>query len=238
MSRRSGLRILGGLVVIGAAVGVLKYLKDYGGAKYADEDKISGVKADSAKVKDAAKRTYTVIKEKGDVDSVREAVGDLSKAAGMTAVSAGDVAFSAGSSAINAAKDIKAKFDADPDASKDEMISNLKSMGQDMAKKAVDYGQEIKEKASGAVDKVKDIISQSDSAKEAQGEEDESPADENQKEEDESPADRCSDEEDKGLEEGPSVVNPEESEAATKPEVPDEEVSISESSSIEISDGD
>lgn len=159
MSKRSGLGIFGGLLVFGAALGVLKYLKDYGGADYLNKEKLDSVKADSSKVKEAAKRTYTTIKEKADVDSVKEAVGDLAKAASQTAVSAGDVAFAAGSSAVSAAKDVKAKFDTDPETSKKEMINNLKDMGQDIVSKASDYGQEIKDKAMETVDKVKDAMS-------------------------------------------------------------------------------
>lgn len=158
MSRRSGIGILGVLLVTGVAAGILKYLKDYGGAQYLNKDKVDSVKADSEKVKAAAKRTYTAIKGKNESGDLKEAVGDLAKAASETAVGAGDVAFAAGSSAVDAAKDIKARFDADPDASRKEMITNLKEMGQDFADKAADYGKTIKDKTIETVDKVKGMM--------------------------------------------------------------------------------
>lgn len=179
MSKKSAAGIIGALLITGVVAGVYKYLKDYGGAKV-DKEKINSFKTDSAKVRSAAERAYTAIKDKDDSSSVKEAVGDLAKAAGETAFSAGDVAFSAGSSAIDAAKDVKSKFDADPKAFSKEVAGNLKDMKENIAAKASDYGKELKNKAQETVDKVKDIFSQ-DQASEEAGEESSESQDEAEK---------------------------------------------------------
>ena len=135
MSKKTAGGLLGTIVVAGIAAGVLKYLKDYGGASYTKADEIERVKKNSGEVKDAFKRVYIAVKEKGDVKG--EAAG-LAKAAGDVMTDAGCIAKTAGTGALEAAKKIKEKYSEDPASAKDEMLNNIKDMGQELYDKAAD----------------------------------------------------------------------------------------------------
>ena len=132
MSKKSAGGLLGTLLVAGVAAGIVKYLKDYSGASFTDEEQIKKVKKNSGEVKDAARRTYVAIKEKGNI---KEAAEELAK--------------TAGAGAMKAAKDIKAKFDEDPEAAKEEVISNLKEMGSDISHKVTETAEEVVERFRG-----------------------------------------------------------------------------------------
>ncbi len=147
MGKKSAAGLLGTLIAAGVAVGLAKYLKDYAGVSFTDEDQIKGVKNDSNEVKEAAKRTYIAIKEKGDV---KEAAAELSKAAGAVVSDAAEIAKTAGSETATAIRDIKARYDEDPEAVKSEIAENISEMGQDIAKAAQTTAEGLKEKIMNA----------------------------------------------------------------------------------------
>lgn len=124
-----------------AAVAV-KYLKDYTDFKEAAQPDLYNLKDSSISAKDAAKRTYVSIKSGS---GVKEAAGDLAKAAGRMAKDAGSVAMVAGKTTVDTVKDIKAKYDEDPEAAKEEVLGNFKDMKDDIA----DSISEAAEKLSG-----------------------------------------------------------------------------------------
>ena len=124
-----------------AAVAV-KYLKDYTDFKEAAQPDLYNLKDSSMSAKDAAKRTYVSIKSGS---GVKEAAGDLAKAAGRMAKDAGSVAMVAGKTTVDTVKDIKAKYDEDPEAAKEEVLGNFKDMKDDIA----DSISEAAEKLSG-----------------------------------------------------------------------------------------
>ena len=140
MSKKTAGGLLGTLVVAGVVAGVLKYLKDYAGASYTNDDEIERVKKNSGEVKEAAKRVYIAVKDKGDIKG--EAT-HLAKAAGDVMNDAGSIAKTAGVGAYEAAKKIKEKYTEDPDSAKDEMINNIKDMGMDIYDKAVDAADNV-----------------------------------------------------------------------------------------------
>ncbi|MBQ7174483.1 MAG: hypothetical protein IKE56_08620 [Lachnospiraceae bacterium] len=146
MSKKSAGGLLGTLLVAGVAAGIVKYLKDYSGASFTDEEQIKKVKKNSGEVKDAARRTYVAIKEKGNI---KEAAEELAKAAGSVVSDSAEIAKTAGAGAMKAAKDIKAKFDEDPEAAKEEVISNLKEMGSDISHKVTETAEEVVERFRG-----------------------------------------------------------------------------------------
>lgn len=146
MSKRRAGGLLGSLILAGIAAGVVKYLKDYGDASFADEEQIKNVKKASGEVKEAAKRTYVAIKEKGNV---KEEARELAKAAGTVVSESADIAKTAGAGAVQAAKDIKAKFDEDPEAAKEEVINNLKEMGSDISHKVNEVAEDVAERIKG-----------------------------------------------------------------------------------------
>ncbi len=140
MSKKTAGGLLGTLVFAGVAAGILKYLKDYAGASYTNDDEIERVKKNSGEVKEAAKRVYIAVKDKGDIKG--EAT-HLAKAAGDVMNDAGSIAKTAGVGAYEAAKKIKEKYTEDPDSAKDEMINNIKDMGMDIYDKAVDAADNV-----------------------------------------------------------------------------------------------
>ena len=140
MSKKTAGGLLGTLVFAGVAAGILKYLKDYAGASYTNDDEIERVKKNSGEVKEAAKRVYIAVKDKGDIKG--EAT-HLAKAAGDVMNDAGSIAKTAGVGAYEAAKKIKEKYTEDPDGAKDEMINNIKDMGMDIYDKAVDAADNV-----------------------------------------------------------------------------------------------
>lgn len=148
MSKKTAGGLLGTIVIAGVAAGVAKYLKEFAGASYTKEEEIDNVKKDSAKAKEAAKRTFIAIKEK---EGVKEAAGELAEAAGSVITDAGSIAKTAGSGALNAAKEVKAKYSEDPDTAKDELIANLKKMGQEMIDLAGELAESAKDKIKSAV---------------------------------------------------------------------------------------
>ena len=140
MFKKSAAGLLGTLIAAGIAAGIAKYLKDYSNASFTDEEQINKVKKNSGEVKEAAKRTYVAIKEKGNV---KEAAEELAKAAGSVVSDSASIAKTAGAGAVQAAKDIKAKFDEDPEAAKEEMISNLKDMGAEISQKVTATAEDV-----------------------------------------------------------------------------------------------
>ena len=130
MSKRGVGKYFGLAVAAAAAAVAVKYLKDYTDFREAAEPDLSNLKDSAGMTKEAAKRTYISIRDKGDV---KEAAGDLAKAAGRMAKDAGNVAVTAGKTTVDTVKDIKAKYDEDPEAAKAEVIDNFKDMKDDIA---------------------------------------------------------------------------------------------------------
>lgn len=153
MEKKKGFGLLGAAAVIGAAAVVIKYLKDYTDFKAAAEEDFHDLEEGTIEVKEACKRTYYAIKDK---DDVKQAAGELCKATGEVAKDAGNLAYKAGVSTVQAVKDIKDRFDEDPDSVKTEVISNLKDMGADVSKKISDVAlmahDKLKEESEGDED--------------------------------------------------------------------------------------
>ena len=151
-----------------AAVAV-KYLKDYTDFKEAAQPDLYNLKDSSMSAKDAAKRTYVSIKSGS---GVKEAAGDLAKAAGRMAKDAGSVAMVAGKTTVDTVKDIKAKYDEDPEAAKEEVLGNFKDIKDDIA----DSISEAAEKLSGMwkSDETEDIF-EDEELMEAEAADDEAP---------------------------------------------------------------
>lgn len=151
-----------------AAVAV-KYLKDYTDFKEAAQPDLYNLKDSSMSAKDAAKRTYVSIKSGS---GVKEAAGDLAKAAGRMAKDAGSVAMVAGKTTVDTVKDIKAKYDEDPEAAKEEVLGNFKDMKDDIA----DSISEAAEKLSGMwkSDETEDLF-EDEELMEAEAADDEAP---------------------------------------------------------------
>ena len=147
MGKKSALGLIGTIIVAGVGVGLAKYLKDYAGVQFADGEQIDGIKKDSAEVKETAKRTYFAIKEKGDV---KEAAAELKKAAEAVISDAAGIAKTAGTETAAAIKDLKARYDEDPEAVKSEVAGNLNEMKQDFTRMAQDKAESIKERFTGA----------------------------------------------------------------------------------------
>lgn len=135
MGKKSAGGLLGSLIVAGVALGVAKYLKDYAGVKFTDDEQIDKVKNDSGAVKEAAKRTYIAIKEK---TNVMENASELSKAAGAVVTDAADIVKTAGNETVNAFRDIKSRYDEDPDGVKAEITENISDMTAELARSAQD----------------------------------------------------------------------------------------------------
>ncbi|MDD5833565.1 MAG: hypothetical protein PUC98_08835 [Clostridiales bacterium] len=147
MGKKTVFGVLGSLILAGAAVGAVKYLKDYAGVKFTDDDQIDDVKNDSKAVKESAKRTYFAIREKKDV---KEAAAELSKAAGAVVSDAAEIAKTAGSETVHAIKDLKEKYNEDPDGARAQLAENLSDMTRGLARRAQDTAANIKDKLSGA----------------------------------------------------------------------------------------
>ena len=147
MSKRRAGGFLGTLILAGIAAGVVKYLKDYSDVPLTDEEQIKNVRKNSSEVKEAAKRTYVAIKEKGDF---KEAAGDLAKAAGAVVADSADIAKTAGAGAVQAVKEMKAKYDEDPEAAREEMVNNLKDMGAELSQKMTETAENVAERFRGA----------------------------------------------------------------------------------------
>ena len=146
MAKKRAGGLLGTLLIAGVAAGVVKYLKDYSNTSFTDEEQINKVKKNTSEVKDAARRTYVAIKEKRNV---KEAAEDLAKAAGAVVSDSANIAKTAGAGAVKAAKDIKAKFDEDPEAAREEVINNLKDMGSGISQKVSETAEEVVERFRG-----------------------------------------------------------------------------------------
>ena len=140
MGKKTAAGLLGSLITAGVALGVAKYLKDYAGVKFTDDEQIDRVKSDSTAVREAAKRTYIAIKEQSNI---KEAAAELSKAAGSVMTDAADIAKTAGNETVQAFKDMKVKYDEDPDAFKSEFADNINDMTHNIAKSAQDKTEEI-----------------------------------------------------------------------------------------------
>ena len=147
MSKRRAGGFLGTLILAGIAAGVVKYLKDYSDVPLTDEEQIKNVRKNSSEVKEAAKRTYVAIKEKGDF---KEAAGDLAKAAGAVVADSADIAKTAGAGAVQAVKEMKAKYDEDPEAAREEMVNNLKDMGAELSQKMTETAENVAERFRAA----------------------------------------------------------------------------------------
>ncbi len=142
MSKRGFGKYFSLAAVAAVAAVAVKYLKDYTDFKEAAQPDLYNLKDSSISAKDAAKRTYVSIKSGS---GVKEAAGDLAKAAGRMAKDAGSVAMVAGKTTVDTVKDIKAKYDEDPEAAKEEVLGNFKDMKDDIA----DSISEAAEKLSG-----------------------------------------------------------------------------------------
>ena len=161
MGKKTVFGVLGSLILAGAAVGAVKYLKDYAGVKFTDDDQIDDVKNDSKAVKESAKRTYFAIREKKDV---KEAAAELSKAAGAVVSDAAEIAKTAGSETVHAIKDLKEKYNEDPDGARAQLAENLSDMTRGLARRAQDTAANIKDKLAGADEDVFDSETETDAA--------------------------------------------------------------------------
>lgn len=172
MSKKTAGGILGTLIATGVALGVVKYLKDYADVKFTDDSQIDKVKSDSGAVKDAAKRTYIAIKEKTDI---KEAASELTKATGSVVTDACDIAKTAGTETVNAFKDMKSRYDEDPEGFKSEVSDNLADMTQGIVKATQDKTEEIVDKIKSAYsDFEEDIADQLDESSDDDTEENDS----------------------------------------------------------------
>lgn len=172
MSKKTAGGILGTLIATGVALGVVKYLKDYADVKFTDDSQIDKVKSDSGAVKDAAKRTYIAIKEKSDI---KEAASELTKATGSVVTDACDIAKTAGTETVNAFKDMKSRYDEDPEGFKSEVSDNLADMTQGIVKATQDKTEEIVDKIKSAYsDFEEDIADQLDESSDDDTEENDS----------------------------------------------------------------
>lgn len=147
MGKKSAAGLLGTLITAGVAVGVAKYLKDYAGVKFTDDEQIDKVKSDSSAVKAAAKRTYIAIKEKSDF---KDAAVELSKAAGSVVTDAADIAKTASNETVQAFKDMKSRYDEDPEGFKSEMTDNLSDMTHNFVKSTQDKTEELVDRIKNA----------------------------------------------------------------------------------------
>lgn len=152
MGKKTAGGLLGTIIVTGVAVGIARYLKDYAGVKFADEGQITKVKNDSDAVRKAVKRTYIAIREKTDV---KEAATELTKAAGSVMGDAADIAKTAGSETVSAFKDIRDRYEEDPEAVRAEIGENISDMTQSIAKSAQDKTAEF-------IDKIKSAYAEED----------------------------------------------------------------------------
>lgn len=177
MSKKTAGGILGTLIATGVALGVVKYLKDYADVKFTDDSQIDKVKSDSGAVKDAAKRTYIAIKEKSDI---KEAASELTKATGSVVTDACDIAKTAGTETVNAFKDMKSRYDEDPEGFKSEVSDNLADMTQGIVKATQDKTEEIVDKIKSAYsDFEEDIADQLDGSSDDDTEENDSDEEDN-----------------------------------------------------------
>ena len=169
MSKRGFGKYFSLAVVAAVAAVAVKYLKDYTDFKEAAQPDLYNLKDSSMSAKDAAKRTYVSIKSGS---GVKEAAGDLAKAAGRMAKDAGSVAMVAGKTTVDTVKDIKAKYDEDPEAAKEEVLGNFKDMKDDIA----DSISEAAEKLSGMwkSDETEDLF-EDEELMEAEAADDEAP---------------------------------------------------------------
>lgn len=177
MSKKTAGGILGTLIATGVALGVVKYLKDYADVKFTDDSQIDKVKSDSGAVKDAAKRTYIAIKEKSDI---KEAASELTKATGSVVTDACDIAKTAGTETVNAFKDMKSRYDEDPEGFKSEVSDNLADMTQGIVKATQDKTEEIVDKIKSAYsDFEEDIVDHLDESSDDDTEENDSDEEDN-----------------------------------------------------------
>lgn len=147
MGKKSAAGLLGTLITAGVAVGVAKYLKDYAGVKFTDDEQIDKVKSDSSAVREAAKRTYIAIKEKSDF---KDAAVELSKAAGSVMTDAAGIARTASNETVQAFKDMKSRYDEDPEGFKSEMTDNLSDMTHNLVKTTQDKTEELVDRIKNA----------------------------------------------------------------------------------------
>lgn len=146
MGRKSGFGgLIGAAVLAAGAAVVIKYLKEYTDFRQAAEEDIHEFEGSKGDVKEAAKRTYTSISTK-DKEGFKSAAGDLAKAAGGLAADAGSIAVTAGQSAAQHVKEMKAKYDEDPEAAKSEVLGNLKEMASDVGQKISGVSTKVGEK--------------------------------------------------------------------------------------------
>lgn len=142
MSKRGFGKYFSLAAVAAVAAVAVKYLKDYTDFKEAAQPDLYNLKDSSMSAKDAATRTYVSIKSGS---GVKEAAGDLAKAAGRMAKDAGSVAMVAGKTTVDTVKDIKAKYDEDPEAAKEEVLGNFKDMKDDIADSISEAAEKISE---------------------------------------------------------------------------------------------
>ena len=147
MGKKTAAGLLGTLITAGVAVGVAKYLKDYAGVRFTDDEQIDKVKSDSGAVKEAAKRTYIAIKEKSDF---KEAAAELTKAAGTVVTDAADIARTAGNETVQAFKDMKSRYDENPEAFRSEVTDNLNDMTHNIVKTTQDKTEEFVDRIKNA----------------------------------------------------------------------------------------
>ena len=143
MGKGKGLGFAAVAAAVGAAAVAVKYLKDYTDFKTAAEHDFHELEGDKEDVKTAAQRTYISIRDKGDV---KTAAGDLAKAAGEVAKDAGSIAKKAGKTTVQTVKEMKARYEADPEGTKNELIGNIRDIGADVSRRVSDAASTLSEK--------------------------------------------------------------------------------------------
>lgn len=143
MGKKTGLGLLAAAAAAGAAAVVVKYLKDYTDFKTDAARDFHDLEGTTEEVKDAAKRTYISIKEHADVKS---AAGDLAKAAGGVAKDAGSIAKKAGQTTVLAVKEIKVRYQEDPEGTKEGLLDSMRELGADVTQKISDVTAEVSER--------------------------------------------------------------------------------------------
>lgn len=128
-----------GLLAVAAAAGAVavaaKYLKDYTDFKTDAARDFHDLEDNTEEVKDAAKRTYISIKEHSDASDVKAAAGEFARATADAAKDAGILAKKAGHTTVEAVKEIKERYNEDPEGTREGLIDSLRGISADAARK-------------------------------------------------------------------------------------------------------
>ena len=178
-----------GLAVVAAGAYVIgKYLHDYTDYKAAGKEDLEGIRKGGSDMKDAVKRTYVAIRDKGDV---KASAGEIGQALGEVATGTGQLFSAVGSNTKAFVQSEKERYDVDPKAYRQEVSENFKDMGRQAAnalnnlkEDAIDVASDIKNAACNLKYNAKDfvdsgseaVIEEAEAIKEAAAESEEIPA--------------------------------------------------------------